>query len=912
MSAKLTYEELEQHVSDLKKENVSLHNQYIAIIDNSMDAVLLTEPGGGVFFANQAACNLFQMTKQELLNGGRKAVVDLGDSRLPIALEERERTGQFIGEINFKKKDGTIFLGEVSSSIYKDVDGQTRSSMVIRDLTNRKKEEDALLKSKLWLQNTLDSLEETVLVVTPDRKILDINDGGKKMFGYSKEEISGLSTEILHVDHEHYVEFGNCIREAFATGEKANFEFEAKRKNGQIFPTEHTVTLLKDPTGTSVGIVSVVRDISERKRAEEALQASEKRHRMMIEHMSSGVAVYETKDDGGTFVFKDVNPAAERISKIKKEKTVGRELLALFPKMDQFGLVDALRRVWKTGQNERLHAGYYRDDLRQGWRDNRIYKLPSGAVVAIYDDVTEQKEAERKLEESEKRLRTVLETVALVAIMLDSKGQLIFCNDFFLNMTGWTREEVLGKDWFDIFVPVDIRDDLKRSIFLKALHSGEFPEHYENEIVTSRGERRLIAWNNTVFFNEKGEATEAASIGEDITDRRKSEERLRQVQKMEAIATLAGGIAHDYNNLLAVIMGNLSLAQEETDPHSVMAELLHEIEQASFKARDLTDQFLTLSRGGHPRKELGTIEGLLREVRGQVQAHEHIEYSFSIEDDLWFVEHDSKLLQDAVTNVLKNAVEAMPQGGTITVQAQNQIIDNKEKDPSLPLNEGRYVRISIKDEGPGIPEEHMGKVFDPYFSTKARGAQKGMGLGLTTAYAAVEKHGGHITLSSTTGVGTTVDIYLPAAEKKVEKPIAEQASADTAPLIGSGQRPTKKILVMDDEESLRNLAQKMLERLEYEVEVVKDGLEALEKYKRYMDSGKPFDAVILDLTIKGGMGGEQTIQELLKIDPDVKAIVSSGYYNDPVMTEFDKYGFKGAMAKPYQKVDLENVLKTLL
>ena len=257
-----------------------------------------------------------------------------------------------------------------------------------------------------------------------------------------------------------------------------------------------------------------------------------------------------------------------------------------------------------------------------------------------------------------------------------------------------------------------------------------------------------------------------------LIDRKNAEEKklelmhqLQRARKMETIVTLAGGIAHDYNNLLAIIMGNLSMAQEKAEPHSAIAKFLQRIEEASCKTRDLTHQFLALSKGGYPRKERGSIGSLLKAIPKQVQANERIEYIFSIQNDLWSVEHDSKQIQDAITNVLKNAVEAMPQGGAITVQAENLVIDNKVKDPALPLNEGRYVKISIKDEGPGIPEEHMDKVFDPYFSTKSRGVQKGMGLGLTTTYAVVEKHGGHITLSSTTGVGTTVNIYLPASER---------------------------------------------------------------------------------------------------------------------------------------------------
>ena len=397
-----------------------------------------------------------------------------------------------------------------------------------------------------------------------------------------------------------------------------------------------------------------------------------------------------------------------------------------------------------------------------------------------------------------------------------------------------------------------------------------------------------------------------------ITEQKRLEARLQQAHKMELVGTLAGGIAHDYNNLLAAIIGNISMAQEETVPHSVMAELLHEIEQASLKARDLTHQFLTLSQGGHPVIGLGSIGNLLKEIPERVQAHDGIEYAFSIQNDLWPVEYDPRQIEDTIRNLLMNAVEAMPQGGCITIQAENQVIDNKDKKFRLVLNEGKYVRISIKDEGSGISEEHMDKIFDPYFSTKDRGTQKGMGMGLAIAQSVVQKHNGHIMINSTTGVGTTVTIYLPAAEEKEEPETVKQEREDITPSTSSDQTTIKKILVMDDEEMLRNLAQMMLERLGYEVETVKDGDEAIETYKKQKDSVEPFDAVILDLTIKGGMGGKQTILELIKIDPGVKAIVYSGYFNDPVITHFKKYGFQGAMSKPYQMADLEIVLKKVL
>ena len=503
-----------------------------------------------------------------------------------------------------------------------------------------------------------------------------------------------------------------------------------------------------------------------------------------------------------------------------------------------------------------------------------------------------------------RHFEVILDHMSEGMLELTSDWRIVYVNPSIVSLTGMAEERILGTDFINLFHEshkqnvrevVEAIDDCPLEIhenFPLLVNGKQVSLH----ILPVRDEDRLLY----------------VVIMTDIGEKRMAEARLQQALKTEAIATLAGGIAHDYNNLLAMIMGNLSMAREEAAPHSVMAGLLQEAEQASSKARDLTHQLMTLSRGGYPMKELGSIESLLKEIPGQIQAHKGVEYTFSIQDDLWALEYDTRQMHYAISNVLINAVEAMPQGGTIALQAENLVIENQGKDSALRLNEGKHVRISIRDEGSGIPEEHLNQVFDPYFSTKERGVQKGMGMGLTTAYAIVQKHGGNIMVNSTTGVGTTVTIYLPAAEEIEKEKSTRQKSDDITPSISGVQPTIQRILVMDDEEMLRNLAQKMLERLGYEVETVKDGVEAIETYKKHMDLGEPFGGVILDLTIKGGMGGAQAIKELIKIDPGVKAIVCSGYFNDPVLANYPEHGFRGAMAKPYLKKDIELILEKIL
>ena len=387
----------------------------------------------------------------------------------------------------------------------------------------------------------------------------------------------------------------------------------------------------------------------------------------------------------------------------------------------------------------------------------------------------------------------------------------------------------------------------------------------------------------------------------DVSKQKQTEEQLQHTLKMETISTLTGGIAHDYNNLVSIIMGNLSLAMESMAPESDVMAYLNEAVVASGKVRDLTHELMSLSEGGDPVTTLGSLKELLYAAIRALSSDGGISLKESIDPDLCPIPFDRYKMGTAFKNIITNALEAMPQGGTLTISAKNYRHRNKDPDATLSLKPGNYVRISIHDDGTGIPEHHLNRIFDPYFSTKAMGVQKGMGLGLATTYSIVKKHGGQITIDSSPGMGTTVNTYLPAENRQVE--IDRPAPSKTA-----SSSPVKRVLVMDDEEMLRKLARHMLERLGYETKTVKDGIEAIDVYKKQKDSGKPFDVVILDLTIKGGMGGRQTIRELLKVDAHINAIVCSGYCHDPIMTDFRSYGFRGVIHKPYQQKDLKKAL----
>ncbi|UCF83777.1 MAG: response regulator [Desulfobacteraceae bacterium] len=384
--------------------------------------------------------------------------------------------------------------------------------------------------------------------------------------------------------------------------------------------------------------------------------------------------------------------------------------------------------------------------------------------------------------------------------------------------------------------------------------------------------------------------------------RKVTEEELLKVKKLESIAALSGGIAHDYNNLLTSIMGNISLAQTYLEPDHEVFALLDEAQHASMLAKDLTQKLITFSKGGAPIKKPASISDLTKRATEFSLSGSNVKYKFHISEELWPVEIDETQIGQAIYNLIMNARDAMSDGGTISVSAENVNIGHG----ILTLKKGKYVKISFEDKGTGIPKKHIENIFDPYFSTKEMGAQKGMGLGLSICHSIIKGHGGDVGVESQEGVGTTFSIYLPASDAKMPEYKPDKKHMKETPVFGNG-----RILVMDDEKMIRDLAGGILKHLGYEVEFSKNGAEAIEVYKEAMKSGEAFSAVVLDLTVRGGMGGKEAIRKLMEIDPEVIGIVSSGYSDDAVMTDFEKYGFRGVVAKPYSVREVSETLANL-
>jgi PAS domain S-box-containing protein len=467
-------------------------------------------------------------------------------------------------------------------------------------------------------------------------------------------------------------------------------------------------------------------------------------------------------------------------------------------------------------------------------------------------------------------------------------------------LTGWKLTEAMGRPLVEVFniINEQTRKPCDNPVE-KVFKTGGIVNLENHTVLLSRDGREVVIADSGAPIKDK----ESKTIGvvlvfRDNTEKQKTAENMRKVDKLESIGVLAGGIAHDFNNLLGGIFGYVDLAREMCKKDDNVMDALMKALNVLNRARDLTRQLLTFSKGGAPSKTTHSIASIITDTAQFILSGSTVRCEFSIPSDLWSCDVDGNQISQVIDNMVINAQQAMPQGGKIRISAENTTIDNKS---SMPLNPGNYVKIRIEDHGTGIPREYFAKIFDPFFTTK----QKGSGLGLATCFSIIKKHDGFIDLESELGKGTTFFIYLPASKTQfanINKP--DDTVKD---LRGSG-----RILIMDDEDFIRDVAGTMLEMLGYDVVKVANGEEALDQVKRSLDNKNRFKVAILDLTIPGGLGGVDTVKAINKIDPDIKTIASSGYSADPVMSDPKSFGFSATITKPYLKDELGTVLLSLI
>ncbi|PKM80899.1 MAG: hypothetical protein CVU88_04335 [Firmicutes bacterium HGW-Firmicutes-13] len=670
-------------------------------------------------------------------------------------------------------------------------------------------------------------------------------------------------------------------------------------------------------------------------KAEQELQQRKQEFRVLVENSPAIIARFDKE-----YRFVYINSAVERETGLPPEVFIGKTSRELdVPEKERVKWERAVQFVFDSGREKIIEAAL---KIPNGEKCYQARFTPEFAkdgsvqsVLCISHDITEHKKAEKFLQKAQNELEKRVEerTAALTranetlrtqiierrqvedalrqsieqyrqlvelspdAIVVCYKDSIVFANKIAAELFGFSSaRELVGKSYFELLHP-DYRE-MARERNKLVLEQGKVLTFIEEKIMHIDGTVIDVEAALTPFVYEGKPAVQF--VIRDVTERKKMDEEYFKASKLESIGILAGGIAHDFNNILAIIVGNISLARIYlNNKDDRVFQRLKDAEKACLQAKELTHQLQTFARGGAPVKKVFFIEELIQETTTLSLSGSNVQCQFSFPKNLFSVEVDEGQINQVINNLIINAVQAMPEGGKIYVKAENAAVDKFGAENNLPLKEGEYVKISFQDEGIGIPKKQHQKIFYPFFTTK----KEGSGLGLATAYSIIKRHDGYITLESEEGVGTTFHIFLPASSKfkKIEKEAEKQL------LTGKG-----KILVMDDEQEIRKVAGEMLSVLGYEAEFAGDGEEAVTQYKKAKKSGRSFDAVILDLTVPGGMGGKKALMEMLKIDLEAKAIVSSGYSDSPVISSYHEYGFKDFVAKPYKIEDLANVLHKVI
>jgi len=547
----------------------------------------------------------------------------------------------------------------------------------------------------------------------------------------------------------------------------------------------------------------------------------------------------------------------------------------------------------------RMFVGRLADERRHTDETRRLH-------AEAVDALAQAQQSQRALAEEKERLVVMLRSIGDGVIATDTAGTIVLINNVAEALTGWPRDEAIGRSLSEVFQDLD-PETSRRYDDPVAVTSGieSCGSARRNAVLVSRDlTERPIEECAAPLRDAAGASVGVVLVFRDITDTLRAQEERSKASRLSSLGLLAGGIAHDFNNILMAIMGNISMARATVTSRDASAALI-EAEQACVRARQITWQLLTFSKGGVPVKKSVDVARVLEEAAALALRGSNVSCAFELAPDLWAIDADEGQLIQVFTNLLINAQQAMPHGGSVIVRAENTFELTSRSQHALKVEPGPYLRVSIVDKGIGIPAEHLPRIFDPYFSTK----QQGSGLGLATTYSIIKTHGGFIGVDSQLGKGTAIDVHFPAPTAVQRRDTRTRAIRE-----GDVRHGRPRVLVMDDEASVRTLATNMLTFLGYDAEVVEGGKAALDRFLHARESGRPFDAVMLDLVVPRDLGGRDAIGLLTAVDPAVKAILVSGYAQDETLSSFRDFGFAAAMTKPYTlqelRVTLESVITT--
>ncbi len=747
-------------------------------------------------------------------------------------------------------------------------------------------------------RNLINRSNEAIFVNDPGTgRFIDVNERACDILGYDRNGLLQRGVRDIEMRFPDTLRWQDHVAEVKRRGYLL-VEGVMKRKNGSTFPVETNVSYVT--VGSGEYMIAVARDISERMQADAALR--ERELLLSESQRMAHIGSWEHNLTTGQVVWSDELFRLIGLDPGKDPADFNLFLEMIHPD-DRLIVREAIDETVRSGRHFSVD---YRIRLRD--ETERIIHAQaelrhdeSGKQVILHgtaQDITEQKIAEEQALKSERFIRNILDTVDEGFIVIDRDYRIMTANKAYCGQAGLACDKVIGRHCYEIShsITMPCYDQGEECAVRVTFATGE-PHTALHKHADQEGHVLYVETKAFPIKDPSGSVTSVIETINNITEKHLLEEERLKTQKLECIGTLAGGIAHDFNNLLQGVFGYISMAKLDAKDPARSMEALNEAEKALHLTVKLTNQLLTFSKGGRPVKRPMDLRPLIESAVKFALSGSRSGSRVIVDDDLWLAEADDGQLAQVIQNIVLNADQAMPVGGTVDIAARNVVAPAE----GLPrrLNAGRYVEIAIRDAGIGIPGKYLDRIFDPYFTTK----EKGSGLGLATSYSIVRNHGGTIQVRSEVGKGTEFLLYLPASAARTEAKTVFPAPAPNR---------RGRVLVMDDEEFVRRIAGRLIEALGHATEFAQNGEEAIAKYRSARDAGTAYDIVILDLTVRGGLGGLETLRSLQEIDPQVTAVMSSGYSDDSAVADYRKYGFHAFLKKPYTIEMLQDVLARAL
>jgi PAS domain S-box-containing protein len=851
-------------------------------------------------------------------------------------------------EVQIIKNPGTTKWLIVSAAPLKDAIGEiTGAALTFKDITERKRMEEALRQSEERFHSVLDNSVDVIYRLNVQSGCYAyISPSSVAVVGFSPDELmmqdNVTALAMIHPDDLPAMQAAQALLQN--TG-LATVEYRQRAKNGDYRWLSNHMSLIRDSAGRPLYQDGNIRDITEGKQFEETLQTKQEELTTANEELQAQQEELYTNYQELQSQSEEIQEYVDAVNQARDEAERRATVLDATLSAIAMGVIifnnagevnhinEFARKVFghDSGDYDLVHQDrlarikfYNSDGLPYKTEEGPLYRALRGEVICdeevmitgvperpvwlsatfapirdnnnnlmgvilVFTDITERKRKLENLLSSERELlKVTLNSLNEAVVTADTAERIIFINQAAVKLTGYTQDEAIGEPVNKIFYILD--DQTSEPIDqISAQTTISQPV-----LVTRDLKEIVVSMNSAPIKAIDGQTIGTVFVFMDITEKRKTEQELLKAAKLDSLGILAGGVAHDFNNILAGILANLQLAAIKLKKHQDISKHLEDTIGISRKASNLTKQLLTFAKGGDPVKKSAAIAKLVMETVQFALSGSKSKAEFQLPEDLWVVDIDEGQINQVINNLTINADQAMPTGGILEIYGENVILEDTGK-----YKPGQYIKLTVKDHGIGIPTEIINEIFDPFFTTK----KTGNGLGLSTSYSIIKKHNGYLEVESVPGIGTTFYMLLPASMgeltfKETQKELAASVEA--------------KILLMDDEDAIREVGGEMLTFFGYQVTLARDGQEAIDLYKKAKETSEPFNLVIMDLTVPGGLGGIETMAILRQIDPEIKAVISSGYASDPVMSDYERYGFSGVVIKPYKFDELNEVLNKVI